>query len=432
MKIEWVNHASFVVEADGISLICDPWIEGRVFNNSWAQVSPTVFSYNDFSKITHIWFSHEHPDHFYPPNIIKIPEEIRKKITVLYQKSEDRKVIEFCRKLGFIVIELEPLVEVFLNDTVSIINNKVKNESDSWLFFKSTSFSFLNLNDCVFENKADLEKISSKIGEIDILFTQFSYANWVGNADDFNLKNYHASQKLEEIGRNIDVFKPKYTVPFASYVWFCAESNFHMNHCVNSIDDVYKFLSNKETTPIVLYPGDIWYINGLSDSQQAIEKYVIDHKEKLESRNLTSFELIEYEDLKKSAETFKQRHLKMNDNRKLKSYAPFFAYLTDWNEAISFSYSMGLKREPKTAKSQTDIAINSQNLKYCFDHDWGWSTIMVAGTFEKPLNGNFKNVEEYQWISTLNNIGKRMDGILKRSMGLLKTKLKSIWINSKI
>lgn len=425
MKIEWINHASFVVETEGISLICDPWIEGRVFNNSWAHISPTVFSYNDFSKITHIWFSHEHPDHFFPPNIIKIPEELRKKITVLYQKTEDRKVVEFCRKLGFFVIELEPLVEFFLNDTVSIINDKVKNESDSWLFFKSSSFTLLNLNDCVFKNKVDLQKISSKLGEIDILFTQFSYANWVGNTDDFSLKSYHAAEKLGEIERNIDVFKPKYTIPFASYVWFCAESNFHMNECVNPIDKVYKFLSNKETIPIVLYPGDNWYINVVSDSQRAIKKYLNDHKEKLESKNLTRFEIIEYDDLKKSAEKFKQRHLKMNNNRKLKSYAPFTAYLTDWNEAISFSYSMGLRIEPNITKSEADILFSSQNLKYCFDHDWGWSTIMVAGTFEKPQNGNFKNVEEYQWISTLNNIGKRMDGIFKRSICLLKTKLKS-------
>jgi hypothetical protein len=38
----------------------------------------------------------------------------------------------------------------------------------------------------------------------------------------------------------------------------------------------------------------------------------------------------------------------------------------------------------------------------------------VAGTFEKPEKGNFKNVLEYQWINNLNNKGKRMEGILKR------------------
>jgi UDP-MurNAc hydroxylase len=420
MKIEWVNHASFIVDVDGISLICDPWIEGRVFNSSWAHIASSTFDYSDFSKITHIWFSHEHPDHFFPPNLKKIPEHLREKITVLYQKSKDGKVIEFCRKLGFQIMELEPLQEVRLNEYVTIVNDKVANDSDSWLYFKSSSGNFLNLNDCVFNKQSELEKIKQITGELDILFTQFSYANWVGNSQDDTLKNKHAEEKLLEIKRNVSIFKPTYTIPFASYVWFCNEANYHMNFNVNKIDNVYRFINTLDTKALVFYPGDVWKIKDECNADAAIEKYLSDFDNQLTKKELTHNEQISFETLKLAANMYQERHLKKNNRRKLKSYPPFFAFLTDWNETISFSYRAGLKLEPGVLEKDADISFSCQNLKYCFDFDWGWSTIMVAGTFEKPENGKFSRIEEYQWISTLNNVGKRMNGLFLRMLHRLK------------
>ena len=33
MKIKFVNHSSFIIEHDNVSIISDPWLEGKVFNN---------------------------------------------------------------------------------------------------------------------------------------------------------------------------------------------------------------------------------------------------------------------------------------------------------------------------------------------------------------------------------------------------------------
>ena len=101
MKIEFVNHASYIIDTGSIRMISDPWMEGYAFNKGWSLLIPTKFNYDDFKDITHLWFSHEHPDHFAPPNLFKIPEEHRKNITVFYQKTEDGKVAGFCRKLRF-------------------------------------------------------------------------------------------------------------------------------------------------------------------------------------------------------------------------------------------------------------------------------------------------------------------------------------------
>src|SRR4051812_15373533 len=69
MTIEFVNHASIIVDHDNIRLLCDPWTEGTAFHNGWSLLAKSKFTFDDYKNITHIWFSHEHPDHFSPPNI---------------------------------------------------------------------------------------------------------------------------------------------------------------------------------------------------------------------------------------------------------------------------------------------------------------------------------------------------------------------------
>ena len=83
------------------AVIMDPWLEGSVFDESWSLLAPSIFTNRDFETITHIWFSHEHPDHFFPPNLLRIPAEIRARIHVIFQPTIDRRVVDFCRKVGF-------------------------------------------------------------------------------------------------------------------------------------------------------------------------------------------------------------------------------------------------------------------------------------------------------------------------------------------
>jgi hypothetical protein len=70
--IQWVNHASYILPDNNNSLICGPWIEGKAFHNGWLLLANPDYKPADFQKVTHIWFSHEHPDHFSPPTLAKI------------------------------------------------------------------------------------------------------------------------------------------------------------------------------------------------------------------------------------------------------------------------------------------------------------------------------------------------------------------------
>ncbi len=149
MKITWVNHASFIIEHETIKLIADPWIEGTAFDNGWTHLSKSVMKYEDFADITHIWFSHEHPDHFCPQNLSKIPQEYRKRITVLFQSTTDRKVAAYCKKAGFgTVIEMEEDKYYSISEHVQCLCNSFF-DGDSWLYIKTDTCKLLNINDCV-------------------------------------------------------------------------------------------------------------------------------------------------------------------------------------------------------------------------------------------------------------------------------------------
>ena len=81
MKVRFVGHAGISVECQNQTILCDPWLVGKVFNNSWALLSPT--SPPPFATVDYIWISHEHPDHFSFPSLKSIPDTDKARIKVL-------------------------------------------------------------------------------------------------------------------------------------------------------------------------------------------------------------------------------------------------------------------------------------------------------------------------------------------------------------
>jgi UDP-MurNAc hydroxylase len=422
MKIKWVNHASFVLEFQRVKLICDPWLEGTAFNDGWALLSPTKFSYEDFADITHIWFSHEHPDHFSPGVLKKIPAEYRKRITVLYQHTIDKKVAGFCKALQFKeVVELFPDKPLRLDDSISVLCEKIRNQSDSWLHIDTPEFKILNLNDCYFKDEKDLRRIKQKIGPLDLLLCQFSYANWCGNRDAVEERKAAAREKTDEMQMQIRILRPEFVIPFASFVWFCNEDNYFMNREVNRIDFVLDWLEALgDVKPIVMYPEFEWKIGSKYErSREAIERYLIDYERVFSGGALFKNESKCLGELKASADDYAKRSLLKNDRAKLLSLPPFICYLTDLHRAFEFSFREGLL-EANCQPDGADVALSSQALHYCFQFDWGFSTLEVSGRFEKPPKGNYNNVAQYLWVSELMNIGKGVPGRYKR--GLTKFK----------
>src|SRR3546814_11180506 len=67
---------------------------------------------------------------------------------------------------------------------------------DSWMLIETQDVTILNVNDCILETPERLQTIKRHVSRCDILFTQFSYANWEDRRDNPQARRDLAAEKL--------------------------------------------------------------------------------------------------------------------------------------------------------------------------------------------------------------------------------------------
>ena len=431
--ITFVNHASVIFSCKNIRLITDPWLFNSAFNNGWKLVSQSKFEINDFENITHIWFSHEHPDHFHPIVLSTIPENIRKKITILFQDTLDHRVAKKCEQLNFKqVIEMKPTEYISLNDEFKI--KCVPNSTyDSWFYAKIAEKKILNINDCMVDSISQAKIIKNMVGEVDILLTQFGYASWVGNPEEVQLRVDASREKLQRIQIQDKIFQPKFIIPFASFVRFSHTDNFYMNDEMNKIQDVETFILHKtDSIPIILYPGDNWSGEKKIDNSIAIKNYEMDLQKNLELS--TDSDRVEYNELKNIAFSYIKNIKKRNNStfinflHKINFFKTTNIFLKDLNRSFSFNLIDGLL-ESQMNKSDVDIITDSDSLSFTFSWDYGVDTLFVNARF-RTSGGKIMNFFRLFLIGTLNNNGRTFPlgvlGFLFHERSMWKTKFLEI------
>jgi hypothetical protein len=407
MKITWVNHASFVLESGPIRLLTDPWLEGTAFNDSWELLVPSRFEMKDFDQMTHIWFSHEHPDHFAPPVLSKIPRETRKRITVLYQETRDHRVIDFCTELGFKTRELRDGETTDLSDDFHVTCGKVP-FYDSWLACEAEGLKILDFNDCIMERRKSLRNLRERFGFIDLLLAQCSYASWYGNADQPERWHKAASRMMDQLLTEIAEVKPRFTIPCASFVRFCHAENQHMNTYINRIDNVTaKIAEQQVSVPVVLFPGEQWTVGAAHDNGPALSLYKAAEESHCQPRTSQSVSLDEITSL---AEQYCQRMLAKNNALlvRLATYVHLLPqvvfHLSDIDMNLGFDWTHELR--PISQGVHSDITLHSDSLAYLFRFDWGLDTLQVGGRFQADKAG-FRKLLRTFCLGSLNNIGRR-------------------------
>ena len=227
LAIEFVNHASIIIEFGSVRILTDPWLFGSAFDDGWNLLTDTPKPIDQLD-FTHIWLSHEHPDHFSPPNLQALPEERRKATPLLFQETADRKVENYCRGLGFPVQVLDHWTRTPITDEVTLAVAPSRG-FDHWLMVEGGGKRVLNVNDCFVEDPDELDRIRSFCGELDLLALQFGYANWVCNPDSIEVSRAVAKYFLGIAERNVRTLKPTAALPFASYSYYSAEDNDWLN-----------------------------------------------------------------------------------------------------------------------------------------------------------------------------------------------------------
>ena len=240
--LTFVNHACFMTRSESALLLVDPWLEGPAFNNGWSLLdqstssSALIAQLNQAGVPVYIWYSHEHPDHFSIPFIKKLKEEFRGQVEFLFQETLDKRVVGFLKRNGFAVTECRDGVPVALGHDMRITVFPYES-GDSWCLINCGERSILNLNDCALTTAQQCRAVKAKVAtlapRIDLLFTQFGYANWVGNPDQPGLRRAAANEKLERIALQMTHLNPNIAIPFASFVYFSNTDNAYLNEGQN-------------------------------------------------------------------------------------------------------------------------------------------------------------------------------------------------------
>ncbi len=412
MKLTFVNHACCKIVAGRTGLLCDPWIDGPAFNYGWDLLVPTPLSIDEIlDGVYFIWISHEHPDHFAPSFLERAAQTHRDRITILFQKTRDQRVANYCRKLGFRVQELADRVPTNLSADLRVTCGNF-DFYDSWLHVSDGRQSVLNLNDCILRSAEDLQSVAEAVGQPTLLLTQFSYAAWKGGKANRDFRDEAARQKLMTLAAQVTVLKPAYTLPFASMVYFSNVENFYLNDAVNTPRRAAETLAAAGTMPVVMYPGDTWDIGTLVDNAASLARYDLLYgtMDVLPRRDAgTSV------DLAQLIAAFAQYHQRVFSRNArslvwllsqfpfLGAFQPLVIRLDDIDTLISLSLLDGLEIMPVNAPAP-DVTMHSSSLLFILQNDFGYDTLTVNGRFEATPTG-FSKMTRSLAIGSLNAMG---------------------------
>ncbi|HYG87116.1 MAG TPA: MBL fold metallo-hydrolase [Azospirillum sp.] len=387
----FVNHASFSISHGGATLLVDPWFFGSAFNDGWDLLVETPPELCSFEDVTHIWFSHEHPDHFSVPTIRSVPEARRPEITIIFQHTRDKRVVRFCERLGFKLVELksgEPF-ELAPDFTIAVWKWGL---GDSFCKIDVDGVGILNVNDCLVSTSKQAEAVAATVGSVDVLLTQFSYAGWCGNETDVERRRAEAAEKLMRIRHQIARIKPKVTIPFASFVYFSHDENFYLNDAVNTPAGVHGALGRNLAGSRIhfMYPGDVVDLHDFVahgeryDDRGVIEKYTTAYARIAPVRHSKTVSL---EQLRTAADAFGDRmRTSFGPIPKLLEMLgyvkPIVFRVTDHHDAaVRLSYRDGFVTG---VRDPADCQVSSDTLSFILKNDYGFDTVEVSGQF-RPL-----------------------------------------------
>lgn len=406
--IKFLNHASFLVESKKTKLICDPYLYGTAFNEGWNLIAQEkIYNIKDFNFI---WFSHEHPDHFSIPFLKSIPEKKRNNITVLFQETYDKKVLNFCKNLGFKTYELSDHTEFELCEDFKIKIGRFP-LYDSWVLFTVGGKKILNTNDCIFKSSESVKLVKNHVGKCDVLFAQFSYAGWIDSKENCESRLKCARDQLRNIQIQAEEFKPSYIVPFASFVYFSHEENNYMNSEINRPRATIDFIQRECVgAPILLRPNEVWDGESFKNNSSSLEYWERKYLEIENRKPNKSGRSISFEELVHKSKNAINR-VKQKNNYLILLLFQFFGlmnpvifHLTDQNKKFCFDWKRGLisyKGDlPKTA-----VSLHSESLAFMFDYDFGQDTLKVNARFESTIQGK-KELTRLFSVFSLNNAGR--------------------------
>jgi UDP-MurNAc hydroxylase len=406
MELTLVNHACVKIGLGPVSVLCDPWLEGPAFNESWDLLVPTPLALDEvMAGVTHLWVSHEHPDHF-APGFFAAAADRWSHIPVLHRTTPGRRVAAFIESKGFEVIELGDRETVEVGDVRMTCGASLV--FDSWLHLTDGADSVLNLNDCADER--EWPELRRELGPIDLLLTQFSYAAWKGGRGQPGFRAEAAQQKLEAIGAQVRTLGARRVVPFASLMWFSHEENAFLNDHVNRPDDAARAITAAGAEPVVLFPGETWEVGADHDNGAALAAFDEVYRSVEDRTPRTSGASVSLEELERDFDAYRDRIFEQNSGWLIRllrraplvaAFHPVAIRLTDLDRTVRVSVVDGFV--PCSAE-EAEVEMHSSSLAFVFRYPYGYDTLAVGGRFDATPEA-FARMTKSLSVGSMNNFG---------------------------
>src|SRR5262249_32352647 len=216
--------------------------------------------------------------------------------------------------------------------------------------------------------RADLERITTEIGELDLLMTQFCYANWVGNPGDLESPRRAAEKTVKQIEAQCACLHPEYVLPFASFIWFSHKENYFWNDTAIRVKDAVAALTSIGVKPVVMFPGDRWRIGSPVDNAPALGKWQRAY-DAVRGRYLHEGSLVAISDLQHAFQGMQNSLQQCNgwsailQLKRSGDLPPTLIYLTDHNRTVVFDIVDGLKIA-NARRTDCDVCLSSGALAY--------------------------------------------------------------------
>lgn len=412
-SIKFINHASVLVKHGDISLLSDPWYQGEAFHKGWNlihELSDEEVS-SLLNEVSHIWISHEHPDHFSIMFFKKFGEKIKdKNIQIIFQETNDERVESFLSKTGYDLKIIKFNTWLKLSNEFEILCFK-DGFYDSGLAIKTNDKTILNLNDCEVKDKKRCKEVFNIVGECDVLISQFSYAAWKGGIDNIQWRKLAAKEKLETLKLQSDYFKPKVLIPFASYIYFSNQSNAYLNDSSNKPIDVINFFSDSKVNVNVMKPFEIFDDHNVDYNNDDSVLFWDKALKSISEKDLKIYDAVHEAELKESFKKYKKRIFKNNTKwfmrvvsiiSPIPAFKPIIIKLIDININIKLDiFSENLL----TTLDAADISMSSESFNFIMINTFGFDTLTVNGCFEEEKASGFSRAARSLAIENLNNIG---------------------------
>ena len=412
MRLTFVGHASLLLEHGEVSLLCDPWLVGQAFNEGWAAWPEPCLTPAQLDRVTHLWISHEHPDHLSIPTLRTIPAARRAGITALYQHHWSGEVADFLRTLGFAdVVELEHGVPRVLGPEIDVVLHQVGHE-DAALTIRGGGRTVLDLNDCK-PSDAKLARMRQDVGPVDVLVDQFSVAGWPGNPEDVDRHRRVARSVLDGVASHVRVVEPRWLLPAASFVRFVSVENAYVNDVGNPVETVVERFGRDRTA--VLHPGDTWDLDEpWTGTDTALDRYRT--APRLPPGGLRTHEGRTVAEVLAAAEDGMAALRRGHHRLLLRRLEPVAFHLLDLGVRLVVDPRMGPRLlGAHEAGPSCVVEVSSQAAWYSFRHRWGLPTLAISGRLR--IRGDEAPFTRLKQLAAASAAGFRTSGGVSDALG---------------